>query len=63
MLVATAPDLVAVVNRRGVLKERMAENMARVAALNAEYPRQVAALAENLRQTAALDAKTLEMKK
>jgi len=59
MLIATAPDLVSVVNRRGVLKQNMAENRAQVAALNAEYTRQVAALsAENLRQTAALDAKT-----
>mmetsp|Transcript_3160 Transcript_3160/g.5764 ORF Transcript_3160/g.5764 Transcript_3160/m.5764 type:complete len:510 (+) Transcript_3160:97-1626(+) len=59
MLVATAPDLASVVNRKGVLEQKMAENTARIAAINTECVRQVAALsAENLRQTAALDAKT-----
>ena len=62
MLIATVPDLASVVNKKAVIKEKIAENTTMITALDAEYARQTAAfIAEGLRQTAALTAKDLKL--
>eukprot|EP00580_Thalassiosira_gravida_P000484 CAMPEP_0201601042 /NCGR_PEP_ID=MMETSP0492-20130828/2065_1 /ASSEMBLY_ACC=CAM_ASM_000837 /TAXON_ID=420259 /ORGANISM="Thalassiosira gravida, Strain GMp14c1" /LENGTH=146 /DNA_ID=CAMNT_0048064103 /DNA_START=1 /DNA_END=439 /DNA_ORIENTATION=+ len=69
MLIATAPDLASIVNRRAVLLGRIAENVAQEIALNDEHVTWVEAThaalaartADNLRKTAALAAKRLEV--
>jgi len=48
MLVATAPNLTSLINKKSMLKETIARNMARMTALTAEYSRQSSYLtAEN----------------
>mmetsp|Transcript_3157 Transcript_3157/g.5760 ORF Transcript_3157/g.5760 Transcript_3157/m.5760 type:complete len:126 (+) Transcript_3157:247-624(+) len=53
MLIATVPDLASVVNKKAVIKEKIAEN-------NAEYARRTA---EHLRQIAALTSENLQLNK
>ena len=51
MLLATAPDLLSIVNRKAVIKQQMAVNSAKIASLTAQY----------LRETSALTDKNLQL--
>mmetsp|Transcript_19249 Transcript_19249/g.35981 ORF Transcript_19249/g.35981 Transcript_19249/m.35981 type:complete len:526 (+) Transcript_19249:523-2100(+) len=73
MIIATAPAMASIINRRAALRERIAENVARATALDSSHTRQVEAMnaqharkvtdltKENLRQATALTAQRLEM--